>query len=127
MSELSHPDRINRDYIRLLQVMRRFVKEEFAVSIRMTQDDAITLLLDYADCSRNHVLQEMGKELREFTRREEIAAAEEDATANGNVRYYRGAAIVVEEDDDNPAPVPAAKKTEQNGGKKIYRGRVVGS
>lgn len=129
MSELSHPDSINRDYIRLLQVMRRFVKEEFAVSIRMTQEDSIAQLLDYAERSRNHVLQEMGKELRDFTRREDAAAADEESMPHGNVRYYRGAAIATDEDEVSsaaPAPAPAvAKKVEQGNGKRIYRGRVI--
>jgi len=133
VSELNHPDSINRDYIRLLQVMRRFVKEEFAVSIRMTQDDAIAQLLDYAERSRNHVLQEMGKELREFTQGVSPSEVDDESAPHGNVRYYRGAAILIEDDEEAPEPPAASapavtKKTEQNGaGKKIYRGRVISS
>ena len=129
MSELSHPDSINRDYIRLLQVMRRFVKEEFAVSIRMTQDDAIALLLDYAERSRNNVLQEMGKELREFTQGSVTANGSGTPDPQSHVRYYRGAAIIV--DDDSPAlpetPASMPKKPTQGGTKKVYRGRVISS
>jgi len=126
MSELNHPDSINRDYIRLLQVMRRFVKEEFAVSIRMTQDDAIEQLLHYADLSRNNVLQEMAKELREFTATES-EKEEGDPQPDGRVRYYRGAAILIEDNEqENPTRSgPSPQKAEQAGGKKIYRGRVI--
>ena len=55
MSELKHPNEINRDYIRLLQAMCRFVREEFSVSIRMTQEDAIDLLLHFAGQSSNNM------------------------------------------------------------------------
>lgn len=124
MSEMTHPEQINRDYIRLLQVMRRFVKEEFAVAIRMTQEDAVQQLLHYATSSRNHVLQEMGKELEEFTRGP-IGGTETGTVGEGeeHVRYYRGAAIAGER--------PAAKSSQRDEPKKrpkatrIYRGRVV--
>lgn len=128
MPDLSHPTSINRDYIRLLQVMRRFVKEEFAVSIRMTQDDAIEQLLHYAEQSRNHVLQEMAKELQEFTRDEagDESSVDESQEQTGNVRYYRGAAIVVDEEPASPAaPQQEENKAKPGGSKKIYRGRVV--
>lgn len=127
MSELNHPASINRDYIRLLQVMRRFVREEFAVSIRMTQEDAIEQLLHYAGESRNHVLQEMARELEEFTDNTSAEdVQEEQAEGGAKVRYYRGAAIVVEEEDEKNAQAAAAEpKQPPSGGKKIYRGRVV--
>ena len=61
MSQHSHPSNINRDYIRLLQVMRRFVKEEFAVTIRMTQEDAVEQLLYHAGISKIEIERAAGK------------------------------------------------------------------
>lgn len=125
MSELTHPSTINRDYIRLLQVMRRFVKEEFAITIHMTQEDAVDQLLHYAALSRNHVLQEMAKELRSFVHTPEPQA--ESAGEHGStVRYYRGAEIIEE-----PSPPGATPEQEQETAgkqkKRIYRGQVVDS
>ncbi len=130
MSELKHPNEINRDYIRLLQVMRRFVKEEFSVAIRMTQEDAVEQLLLYADQSRNNVLQEMGKELREFAFGPETPAeAVEESSAEEGVRYYRGAPVVshgdvskAPEKETTPAEKPATQKSKPT---RVYRGRVV--
>ena len=125
MSELSHPDQINRDYIRLLQVMRRFVKDEFSVSIRMTQDDAVEQLLRYAADSRNHVLKEMGKELKEFTQSTPSApvAKETNPQEGEHVRYYRGAAV----SGDKPVKktVEADKPEEKPKATRVYRGRVI--
>lgn len=124
MSDHNHPETINRDYIRLLQVMRRFVREEFSVSIRMTQDDAIELLLHYAGQSRNPVLQEMAKELRSFTRNEPVQEPAERAQSGVRLRYYRGAAIPMETEPRASEDV-APRKPSTGGGKRIYRGRVV--
>lgn len=123
MSELTHPSSINRDYIRLLQVMRRFVKEEFATTIHMTQEDAVDQLLHYAALSRNHVLQEMAKELRSFVHTPEHETEAETAAGHGGtVRYYRGAEII-----DEPSPPDATQQQESAGKqkKRIYRGQVI--
>jgi hypothetical protein len=131
MSELSHPTSINRDYIRLLQVMRRFIKEEFAVTVSISQGDAIEKLLHYAEQSRNDVLQEMAKELQEFAHPESNHAetTESEAQPKGKVRYYRGAVIAIEDDEGEGElaakdEAPAAKE-KAPAPKKIYRGRVV--
>lgn len=130
MSNIDHPSSINRDYIRLLQVMRRFVKEEFACDIRMSQEDALDQLLHFADRSRNHVLQEMGKELREFVQQlPEVTTEEEHDGSGRKVRYYRGAAIAVEEDDDGlpEASAPVEKKPQPGNAKRVYRGQIIDS
>jgi len=129
VSELKHPNEINRDYIRLLQAMCRFVREEFSVSIRMTQEDAIDLLLHFAGQSSNNMLQEMGKELREFAYvpvTPEAAIAEELKGAEA-VRYYRGAPVAGADDNGNAsektkAEEPLKEKTKPT---RVYRGRVV--
>jgi hypothetical protein len=123
VSELTHPEQINRDYVRLLQVMRRFVKEEFSVSIRMTQEDAVAQLLHYATVSRNHVLQEMGKELQEMTHSPSATATQADGDQGEHVRYYRGAAIVEEGSAAKPAKGEAEKGN--NRPTRVYRGQVI--
>jgi hypothetical protein len=119
VSTIDHPTTINRDYIRLLQVMRRFTREEFACDIRMTQQDAIEQLLHFADRSRNHVLQEMGKELREFV--QQLPALEESQATN--VRYYRGAAITIDREHE-PQKQPAIPAPQSP--RRVYRGQVIG-
>lgn len=131
MAEVTHPNEINRDYIRLLQVMSRFIKEEFTLSIRMTQEDAVELLLHYAEQSRNSVLQEMGKELREFTYGPEAAepAAAEPAAGEEGVRYYRGAPVA---GSGGSAKTPVKEKApvekavpEKSKPTRVYRGQVI--
>ncbi len=120
MSTIEHPTTINRDYIRLLQVMRRFIRDEFACDIRMSQEDVIEQLLHYAERSRNHVLQEMGKELREFVQQMPVAESDDAPKA----RYYRGAAIAVtEEEHELKAAAPAVQVAQP---RRIYRGQVIG-
>lgn len=128
MPQPTHPTSIDRDYIRLLQAMRRFVREEFAVSIRMTQEDAIEQLLHYAEQSRNHVLQEMARELQVYAGEipEEPAANESNPSdPHGKVRYYRGAAIAIEEEDEGKETAAEESKASSSGPKRIYRGRVI--
>ncbi len=120
MSNIEHPARINRDYIRLLQVMRRFIRDEFSQDIRISNEDAAEQLLHFAERSRNHVLQEMGMELREFVQQLPVVD-EENRT---KVRYYRGAAIASREtpgDAEDLTPV-----TPQSNPKRVYRGQVIG-
>lgn len=121
MSNIDHPSSINRDYIRLLQVMRRFIREEFTCDIRMTQENAVEQLLHFAGQSRNHVLQEMGRELREFV--QQLPVEEETGDSGRRVRYYRGAAIVIDDeqhtDETSAKPLPETPK-------RIYRGQVIG-
>jgi hypothetical protein len=126
LSELNHPNEINRDYIRLLQGMSRFIKKEFSVAIRMTQGDAVEQLLHYAAQSENTVLQEMAKELKEFTFGNEAPASPAQTETEG-VRYYRGAPVVSE---SRPGKAAATQRTDaetKNRPARIYRGQVVHS
>ncbi len=122
MTEPNHPEKIDRDYVRLLQMMRRFVKEEFATTIHINQDDVVTQLLHYAGESNNHVLKEMGKELEEFTRHAPPPNSEPAAEEEQHVRYYRGAAIV---DDGHGENSPTEQPKEKSRPTRVYRGRVV--
>lgn len=132
MSELHHPDKIDRDYIRLLQAMSRFIKEEFSIAIRMTQENAVEQLLHYAEQSRNSMLQEMGKELREFTygtQTEDVATAEAEQGQEEGVRYYRGAPVAGSAPSDKKSEKASApaEKTATNKSKptRVYRGQIV--
>ena len=105
MNSSHHRFDINRDHIRLLQAMRRFVMDEFNVDVRISEEDAPFILLEHAERSRNRVLYEMGKELREFITPktatipmqqyyrgvavEEIATKNDRKTAKTSVRVYR--------------------------------------
>ncbi len=122
MSNIDHPSSINRDYIRLLQAMRRFIREEFTTNIRMTQENAIEQLLHFSEQSRNRVLLEMGKELRELVQQLPIAEEQSDY-AGQKVRYYRGAAIAIDEEQHAKKIVAT---TLMESPKRIYRGQVIG-
>lgn len=130
MTEPTHPNEINRDYIRLLQAMSRFIREEFSVSIRMTQEGAVEQLLQYAEQSLNSVLQEMGKELRELTYGPEGEQPAERAQPKEEegVRYYRGAPVAGT-GSDAEVPSKGETKTEEVPAKskptRVYRGQVV--
>lgn len=122
MSPQGQPELIDRDYVRLLMVMRRFIREEFNHKISINEEDAAVKLLDYAERSRNRVLQEMGKELRGMlTPVGDDLAATQDKSAPQQVHYYRGVAQPVAAEP--PATIGA---TPQPGrATRIYRGRVV--
>lgn len=130
MTEPTHPNEINRDYIRLLQAMSRFIREEFSVSIRMTQEGAVEQLLQYAEQSRNSVLQEMGKELRELTYGPEPETPPEKTQAKEEeegVRYYRGAPVAGSGDAKSSAKAEdkAEKAPVKNKPTRVYRGQVI--
>ncbi len=115
MSQQGEPEIIDRDYVRLLMVMRRFVRDEFDTKVAISDPGATTQLLEYALRSRNEVLQEMGKELREI-----LAPAVEDSEADAEkVQYYRGVAQVVAPREEEAATLSPPTK------QRIYRGRVV--
>jgi hypothetical protein len=86
----------------------------------MTQDDAVPQLLHYAAASRNHVLQEMGKELKEMTQGSPDPADRPIARDEEQVRYYRGVAI------GGSKPVAKAGNTEEKSRPtRVYRGQVI--
>lgn len=128
MSELKHPNEINRDYIRLLQAMSRFVREEFSVTIRMTQEDAIEQLLHFSGQSRNNVLQEMGQELRKFAFEPETLETEQskELTTAEAVRYYRGVPIARGRDNSGTETAETEEAVkEKTRPTRVYRGRVI--
>ena len=117
MSQQGEPSQIDRDYVRLLMVMRRFVRDEFDIKVAISEPDAAATLLEYAGRSRNEVLQEMGKELREILT--PVVEEKQSEASLEKVHYYRGVAQVVatSEEENTTSPPPAKQR--------IYRGRVV--
>lgn len=119
MSQQGEPEQIDRDYVRLLMVMRRFVRDEFDIKIGISETEAAAKLLDYAERSRNEVLQEMGKELRSILTPQQEAVSSE---AEARVHYYRGVAQRV------AGGAPTSESGEEDKAparQRIYRGRVV--
>ena len=117
---------INRDYVRLLMVMRRFIKEEFNLSIRISDEDAPTRMLAYGDQSRNRVLREMAIELRQMVNPTPAETADEQTPPPSTIptARYRGAVVHRQE----PGPRAEDKPGPKSGGDKIlrvYRGRPV--
>lgn len=114
----------SRNYARTLLMMRRLVKEEFAVTVHLDEEEAAEELLAFASRSRHHLLRQMARELEEQMGEAPaapVAAKEESpATATEKVSYYRGAPVVSE---SKPAATEAATSA---GPKRIYRGQVVG-
>lgn len=103
------PAQINRDYVRLLMVMRRFIKEEFNQAIRISEEGAAARMLEYGEKSRNRVLREMAAELKGFVQPEPAQPTPPQAR-------YRGVAMAKE----TGATDEAAKETAVV---RIYRGR----
>lgn len=119
MSHHNEPGQIDRDYVRLLMVMRRFIRDEFDIKISISEADGPSQLLDYAKRSRNNVLQEMGKELHTMLSPE---PSSEENELTEKVHYYRGAAITVAASNVASNTEETEKKVSKQ---RIYRGQVV--
>ena len=108
----------DRDIVRLMMMMRRFIREEFKIYIQLSSEDSIDRLLQHSKDSRNHVLIEMRKELLEIITPQQNSKA----TQVKKVRYYRGAAIEVE--DGMGSKERPQENTISNANQRIYRGQV---
>ncbi|MEN8170336.1 MAG: hypothetical protein ABFS08_08960 [Pseudomonadota bacterium] len=123
MSQQRQPNQIDRNYVRLLMIMRRFVRDEFDIKVAISEPEAAIKLLDYAERSRNKVLQEMGKELRSmFSPNSDETTAKPERAEKEKVHYYRGVAQPVTTRPPADAQRPAENKSTQQ---RIYRGCVV--
>lgn len=92
---------LSRESIRLMLMMRRMVREEFGVTVPLSDDGATEELLAFAARARNTLLQQMAREL-------EALLAEAPAVA-----------VVASEEAAAAAAKPADVR-------RIYRGRAVG-
>ena len=115
---------INRDYVRLLMVMRRFIKEEFNLSIRISDEDAPTRMLEYGDQSRNRVLREMAIELRQMVNPTPNETADEQASPASSIptARYRGL-VVHRQEPGTGAEEKPRPKTSRDKILRVYRGR----
>lgn len=116
MLSQNHPFIGQRDYGRLLLAMRKAIREEFSVDIRLTEEDIQKKLLSYALSSENYSLREMGKEL------EELVTAGVDGGNNAEEvtrSYYRGAAVVGHERLEREKVAETVKKP------RVYRGCTI--
>lgn len=119
MTQQGQPEQIGRDYVRLLMVMRRFVRDEFDVKIAISELNAVEKLLHYAKLSRNEGLQEMGKELHSMLVPEAII--EEESAEQEKVHYYRGVAQAMTTTPSSETETAQKKSSPQ----RVYRGRVI--
>lgn len=119
MAPQGQPAQIDRDYVRLLMMMRRFVREEFATTVAISEPEAPHTLCTFAEQSTHPVLREMGKELKEMLAAE---CGENHATpSQRTVHYYRGVARQVTATGENGKG--GSKRADTS--RRIYRGRVV--
>jgi hypothetical protein len=111
----THPvlnNELSRERVRLMLMMRRMVREEFGVTVLLSDDNSLEELLAFADRARNTLLRQMGRELEALTTATEAAAPAEPAAL-----LYRGAPVHA------PATVTETKPAAV---RRIYRGQVVG-
>lgn len=125
MSLREEPEQIDRDYVRLLMMMRRFVRDEFDVRVAISDTAAAQTLLDYASRSRNKVLQEMGSELSEILAPSPASSIEHASLQDEKGHFYRG---VLQQPKAPKSPSPEEGEAALSGScKRIYRGRVINS
>lgn len=104
---------LSRERIRLMLMMRRMVREEFGVTVLLSDTEAAEELAAFAGRARNTLLRQMGRELEALAATEASSAPVEPAALR-----YRGAAVAAE--------VPAAEAKPAAPVRRIYRGQVVG-
>lgn len=102
---------LSRERIRLMLMMRRMVREEFGVTVLLSEAEATEELLAFAARTRNTLLRQMGRELEMLTTAEPDSLPEQAAPL-----CYRGAPV--------QAAAPAAE-AQPVAVRRIYRGQVI--
>lgn len=114
MPQPMQPVQIDRNYARLLMVMQRLIREEFALKIPLDKEDTVQQLLDYAERSQNPQLQEMAGELHDAITE---PASQQERPSERPSNYYRGVAQAAE---------PASQQAPARGAsRRVYRGCAV--
>lgn len=108
---------LSRDLVRLMLMMRRMVKEEFSVTIQLSDPEAAHELLAFADRSRNTLLRQMARELETHGSSPMSEAADSHAAPTSS--RYRGA-VVPSGDTGTASGSPVASRP-----KRVYRGQVI--
>ncbi len=111
MPQPIQPAQIDRNYVRLLMVMQRLIREEFALKIPLGKEDTVQQLLDYAERSQNPQLHEMARELHD-TITEPNSPQEPAPELSAN--YYRGVA--------QPAEPSTQRAPAKGPRRRVYRG-----
>lgn len=139
MSSLPETPYLNRDYARLLLVMRKLVRNEFEVILPLDRAETPILLVHYARRSRDTMLHEMANELEEMLAGPQVPEARETDVGQREVVRYRGAVVAAQPQPEHPAteeavwyrgvpqvenaavlPPPGARRV-----KRVYRGQVI--
>ncbi|WP_127475683.1 hypothetical protein [Sulfurivermis fontis] len=103
---------LSRERIRLMLMMRRMVREEFGVTVLLSETDATEELIAFAARARNTLLRQMGRELESLTATEAVPEPAAPAAPR-----YRGAPVTA------AAQAPEGKSADV---RRIYRGQVIG-
>jgi hypothetical protein len=109
--DISVPE-VSRELARLMLMMRRMIKEEFAVSIQLSDPAAADELLAFAERSRNTLLRQMARELEGHHR---TSGAK---PLRGEPARYRGAAVRVQGAAEKQSKPATATR-------RVYRGQVI--
>jgi hypothetical protein len=101
---------LNREVLNCMKELRRRLRDELAVDIRMSQPDAIELMLSGCRGSSNEETRQLGQLLAQYSgspvdKPAAIPAAQDDhaplpepdsqRSATSSVRYYRGQRVYV--------------------------------
>lgn len=106
---------LSRDVVRLMLMMRRLIKEEFAVTVPISDKNAADELFAFAGRSRNTLLRQMARELEQ-----QLNVSQPDDTSPPQekpaVATYRGAPVT---QTGQESTLPAERP------KRVYRGRTI--
>lgn len=104
---------LSRESIRLMLMMRRLVRDEFGVTVPLSDDEAAAELLAFATRARNTLLHEMARELEALLTVAPSAALSSAPAAAPSLTSAAPA----------PSAASAAKPADV---RRIYRGQVMG-
>lgn len=106
---------LTKDMIDIMQQLRKRLRSEFGVELKLSQPDIVQLILEYVTKSHDQRTQLLFADLEDMMG-VELMAPKEDAAAPPSKRMYRG----------QPIPDPVSGSTTQDTRpKRIYRGQVV--
>lgn len=97
---------LNKAVLDCMQAVRRKLKQEMALDIRLSQQDAVSAMLSACSCSKSDEIRQLGARLAELSDEHPAPAATARAIS--------------------PAPVPAAAThVAQGPSVRIYRGQRI--
>ncbi|GAA6135668.1 hypothetical protein NBRC116188_24580 [Oceaniserpentilla sp. 4NH20-0058] len=109
---------LSKDMIDIMQQLRKRLRSEFGVELRLSQADIVQNILEYVSKSHDQRTQLLFADLEDMMGIDlmprSAAQMDDKPTASGK-RVYRGQVM--------PDPIPAARRDTRP--KRIYRGQVV--